>query len=344
MRKVAEGRFSVATMNTFNFALAGVSSSDFAAIRRREHKLKRTWIAQQIEAMGHPDVICLQEVWSRQPLEDLLSIRGYGRLKDYQVLIDPDESPGSTTAILSRREVVSCEFVRQIPQQTLEAFPHATAIAKRFLRPVTIAQIKFGPNLVVEVWSVHLKSKRPLFASEQEVRDSYTFADGQARSLLVRTIEALGLRHLYLSRQNEASRPTLILGDINDGPYSVTSAIICGPSPKPCYEIGCAEKLWQEKLHDAAMAQVRTCDVSATYTYVFDGSHDRLDQIFVSDQLWGDNPKCVARVRYVRTFNDHLVDTNRLGRNPAASDHGLLVAVLETNPAEDHIASTAQVV
>jgi endonuclease/exonuclease/phosphatase family metal-dependent hydrolase len=164
---------------------------------------------------------------------------------------------------------------------------------------------------------------------------------GSARSLIVRAAEAYGLRCILLALMQGSRRPVVLLGDLNDSAHSVTTTLISGTPPMLHLPEEKKQPIWDVLLYNAFDIQARQNtrrDVS--YSHIFNGFYDTLDQIYVSQEFSRLNPERVGEVEYVHYFNDHLVDRSlsQDGGGRIQSDHGQVVATLRLRTPETSLA------
>lgn len=236
---------------------------------------------------------------------------------------------------------------------------------KKFTRPILKARIRLpsefhggqgvgkGESAEVTVFSAHLKSKRPLRVKTEgstAIKSAYRYlreqALGDTRSLLLRGLEAAALRAYVLDElERYPHRPVLVIGDLNDGPRSVTTQV-AGGLQQPLIHGG-IEPEWDRRedmleavadfsLYSAYDLQTQRTHRDIYYTHLFDGFHDTLDHVMVSShfvpkwQRGGRGQRNIGKVGNLRVFNDHLIGSDvddvksrEVGRYlHTRSDHG----------------------
>jgi hypothetical protein len=136
---------------------------------------------------------------------------------------------------------------------------------------------------------------------------------------------------ILLKLMQGTQRPVILLGYRNDSAQSVTTVIVSGTPP--VHHLPAQEKqaLWDVLLYNAFDIQARQNtrrDVS--YSHIYNGYYDTLDQIYVSQEFSRLNPRRLGEVEYVHSFNDHLVDRTLSRERPdrIQSDQGQVVATL----------------
>ena len=79
----------------------------------------------------------------------------------------------------------------------------------------------------------------------------------------------------------------------------------------------------------------RQDDRDISFGHIYNGHHDTLDHILVSEEFFKLNPNAIGEVEYLRFFNDHLVDSTLtdMREDRTISDHGQVVATLRLKEA-----------
>jgi endonuclease/exonuclease/phosphatase family metal-dependent hydrolase len=196
----------------------------------------------------------------------------------------------------------------------------------RFERPVlhTTLRMKTGQRLHVLV--VHLKSKRPKYLQDaagnptEDRDDPYVTARATLRSLVIRGAEAAALRGVVLRLVQRTRDPLVLLGDMNDGPHSVT-----------CQMIAATQAIaYDRQARDTALFHAYDVQTEPAlkrdmaYSHVHQGWPEILDQIWVSEEFVPPSRFAIGDVRRVEYFNDHLHESRERFR----SDHGFVRALL----------------
>jgi endonuclease/exonuclease/phosphatase family metal-dependent hydrolase len=178
----------------------------------------------------------------------------------------------------------------------------------------------------VQVLVVHLKSKRPKILQDQQGRaledadDPLVVARATLRSLLMRGAEASALRGIVVGLLQRTQEPLLLLGDMNDGPQSVTSQMIAATQAVAYDRQARDTALW----HAWDVATEPALRRHMAYSHVFQGWPELLDQIWVSEEFVATSRFAIGDVRRVDVFNDHLHESRERWR----SDHGFVRALL----------------
>lgn len=274
---------------------------------------------------------------------------------------DGRRRPG--VALLSRFPILSAEAVQDLTDSPLRTVFQSLAGEEAgswrldsLSRPIQKVVLDVeGRELTV--LNAHLKSKhgevdrapdgtRP--AEDLLHYDPLGRAMGAIRAALRRMGEALVMRGLILEELS-ASRPVIVLGDMNDSLTSVSSEILSGERPFKNYA-------WMRR-HDAKEEHDRYSDEENTqiqaavrgvmlesaermfsrraqrdmvYTAAFNGVYESIDLILLSGHFQQGHADQIGRLDYLQCFNDHLTDGSfeEAPYNKLASDHGQLVATL----------------
>ncbi len=231
---------------------------------------------------------------------------------------------------------------------------------QKFNRPVMRVRIQMpkrfkdavgshkGKTPEILIYSAHLKSKRPIqarTAGDNPRQRAQLYLEenavGQARSLMLRAIEAAALRCYMLDDLTNTDTPVILMGDLNDGPHGASTEIAGGLSltNMPLREVDRHQEdqlAADLTLYNAYDLQNRRSQRNVFYTHIHKGIHDTLDHIMVSshfvlralrDEHGRDN---IGKVGTMRVLNDHLVNpdlddmrTDRVGKYlHTRSDHG----------------------
>ena len=183
-----------------------------------------------------------------------------------------------------------------------------------------------GPTTVLVA---HLKSKRPVYLEDEDEGDPLAQARASARAHVIRTAEALALRALVVADAQDTDRAVIVLGDLNDGVDSVTTRLVTGERPWRFAQPDERERAYDVLLFSAAELQARRDVRDVAYSYVYQGRHQLLDHILVSEQLNPANPGREGTVVAHRVANDHLGPVlEGDGADRRASDHGMPVATV----------------
>jgi endonuclease/exonuclease/phosphatase family metal-dependent hydrolase len=197
----------------------------------------------------------------------------------------------------------------------------------RFERPVLHAQLRMKHGQALHVIVVHLKSKRPKFLQDAVTGQTLEDTDNPAvvaratlRSLIMRGAEAAALRALVIDLTQRTRDPLILLGDMNDGPLSVTSQLIAATQAVA----------YDRQARDVALFHAWDVQTEPgirrdmAYSHVHQGWPEMLDQVWVSEEFVGSSRFALGDVKRVEVFNDHLHESRERFR----SDHGFVRALL----------------
>lgn len=322
-------RFKVGTFNVLNLAMPGqVTYPNDRPFSKEEYADKIAWIGGQLRRMD-AEIVGFQEVWHLDALKDAVQA-GTPSGAPLHVMVATQGQKTPQVGLATSLEVVRTITHHDFPDGftlTVSGIPDPI---KSFSRPVLQADLKLPEGHELSVLVAHLKSKRPLLDEETE-SDAKNIALGSARSLMVRAAEAYALRCILLKLMAGTKHPVILLGDLNDSALSVTTVIVSGTPPVHYLPPQEKQAIWDVLLYNAFDIQARQNtrrDVS--YSHIYNGYYDTLDQIYVSQEFSRLNPKRMGEVEYVHYFNDHLVDRTLSRERPdrIQSDHGQVVATL----------------
>lgn len=324
-------RFNVATFNLLNLVLPAVTFYGFQKYSEAEYQAKKSWIRGQLEEM-RADIIGFQEVFHTAALREVLE--GAAGYHEVNVVSGPETGAGPIVALASRFPIVSHEVIADFPKTARLTIERSKVPHKTFSRPVLRAEIDIPATPAarrIVVFVVHLKSKRPMLAANADPHDPMEVAKGSARSLIMRATEATAMRQLLVDTMRGNELPVIVIGDINDSVGAVTSQIMSGVPPyKRLSQVQKAAE-WDILLSNVKdlLAQVSYEDVY--FTHIFNGHHESLDHIYVSNEFVRANPRRVGYVEYVKVLNDHLIDETLSNEemSKTRSDHGQVVATIK---------------
>lgn len=316
---------TVASCNLLNLALPG---RDFYPgvdpYGADEYERKLDWLGAQFARLN-ADLTAFQEVWDESALDAVVKRSG---LRMTHVLAPGAERGAQGTprvGLATRLALESVESIAEFAPREHAPVPEI-GMHTRFERPVLQATLRTKQGQRLHVLVVHLKSKRPKFLQDEagkllEDRDDPVVAARAAlRSLVMRGAEAAALRGLVIDRIHRTRDPLILLGDMNDGPHSVTSQLIAATQAVA----------YDRQARDVALfhaGEVQTepgLRRDMAYSHVYQGWPDTLDQIWVSEEFVGGSRFAIGDVRRVEYFNDHLHE----GRERWRSDHGFVRALL----------------
>lgn len=317
----------VASFNLLNLIQPDTKYYGKRFYTQEEYKQKKAWISLQLTKMD-ADIVGFQELFDEASLKEIIA--EHPLYKGAEVVMGTRKGGSPAVAIVSRFPIKSHTVYTNFPEQ-LEVEGLLVPFME-FSRPVLQAEIELPSGLDLTVFVAHLKSKRPLIPDHvQDRHDPLEISKGEARSLLLRAVEANALRTILMKSLQNRNHPVITLGDLNDTHTSVTTQIISGQAPPRYWPMEHKKKVWDILLYHAKDIQARQASKDVYYTHIHNGHYESLDHIMVSQELVKENPNRVGRVVYVRTFNDHIVDQTFADEqvNCWESDHAQVVATIE---------------
>jgi endonuclease/exonuclease/phosphatase family metal-dependent hydrolase len=227
--------------------------------------------------------------------------------------------------LVTRLRLESVQSIPDFPPAAVVQVP-GIGLHTRFERPPLLATLRMKHGQELAIITAHLKSKRPKYLQDaqgktlEDTEDPAVQAVGSLRSLLMRAAEALALRLKVVELLHRTRLPLIVMGDLNDGPHSVTTQLIAATS-QVAYDKGARDNAlfsaWDVQ-GDAALRR----DVA--YSHIHQGYPEVLDQVLVSEEFVATSRAAIGDVRRVEVFNDHLHE----GRDRSRSDHGFVRALL----------------
>jgi endonuclease/exonuclease/phosphatase family metal-dependent hydrolase len=317
--------WSLATCNVLNLALAGqVTYANQDPFSPEEAGRKTQWLGRMFARLA-ADVVGVQEVWHRDALLDAVAASGLR----YPHVIAPGAEQGASgtprVALVSRRPLEDWSSIAQFPPGCEVPVPDIGPL-DRFERPVLHARLRTEAGPPLHVLVAHLKSKRPKILQDaageplEDRDDPVVTARASLRSLVIRGAEAAALRRLVIELTHHRREPLVLLGDLNDGPQSVTSQLVASLSPA-AYDPAARDSALYHAWDIATDPALRR---DLAYSHVHQGWPELLDQIWVSEEFVAGSKHAIGDVKRVEVFNDHLHE----GRDRSRSDHGFVRALL----------------
>lgn len=317
----------LATCNVLNLASPGRLFYDNQDVYSGdEYARKIDWLGAQIRRLN-ADVIAFQEVWDEAALHDAVAASGLR----YPHLAAPGAEQGATGT--PRVAIASRWPVREVTSHAAFAAAQSVAVPEigdiqAFERPILEALIAMpGERGTMRVLVAHLKSKRPNFLQDavggalEDRDDAAIQARALLRSLTQRAAEAVALRVLVHSRLARTREPLVLMGDLNDGPYAVTTQIVAATQAIAFDRAARDTALF----HALDVQSDPTIRRDVAYSHVHQGWPAVLDQIWVSEEFVASSRFALGEVRRVEYFNDHLQE----GRDRIRSDHGFVRALVK---------------
>lgn len=315
----------VASCNVLNLALPSqVFYPNQEPYDEAQFERKVGWLGGMLARLG-ADVVGVQEVWHEAALKAAVERSG---LQGLSVTVPGAEAGAAGTprvGLLTRWPITALRSVADFAPGHEVPVPEI-GLHTRFERPVLHAQLRSKAGLALHVLVAHLKSKRPKFlqdAAGQPLEDSAdprVAARATLRSLLMRAGEAAALRSLVLDITQGTREPLVLLGDMNDGPLSVTTQMIAA-NQAVAFDKGARDSALYHAWDVATEPALRR---DLAYTHVHQGWPDLLDQVWVSEEFVARSRFAIGDVKRVEVFNDHLHE----GRERWRSDHGFVRAPL----------------
>lgn len=312
-----------ATFNVLNLALPGLRFYDgIEPYTREQYEAKVAWLAQKFDQLD-ADVIGLQEVFSQDAVHDVLARTT--RYRDAQHIgFEPE--PGKLTpsvALISRLPLAgSAAKHLELPRGLSVPLLDLGDPMKRFTRPVLQVPVRLPTGLVLNVFVVHLKSKRPDYRNGDSENDPGSIGAAVLRSMVRRGAEALGLRYLLTDYGAGQRRPLMVMGDFNDVADAVPTQLVLGG--------GRSLNGHDERLFECYRLQSRRDPLrDVGYTHVHDGNFETIDHVLVSEEFNPASPHALGEVLEVAYLNDHVIL-----RTPDASDHGAVLVRIRIGPGD----------
>lgn len=330
---MAKKTVRIATFNALNLVLPNRKYYDKYYTQDAFDK-KSEWIAAQLENMK-ADIVGFQEIFDKEALE--IALRKSQRFANFHIAMSESRGASPAVALASRYPIEFSEVYAVFPTESVIDFEQGettqafTIPFTEFSRPVLRADVRIDANILVSFYVVHLKSKRPIFQGNEDRDNPAHLAKAQARSLMLRTAEAVAFRSILGNQMQHNQNPVVVLGDVNDSGGSVTTRMISGEPPHRRLDFEKKKKIWDVLLYHAKDIQARRSYSDVYYTHIHNGHYESLDHIMVSQELVGENPNRIGRIGYTKVFNDHLIDRTLTNDKPQSwqSDHGIVVAAIE---------------
>ena len=321
---------TVASCNVLNLAQPGRHFYDGQdPYSQNEFERKVDWLGDRFRVLN-ADVLTVQEVWDELALRAAVARSGlqYGSVTVPGAENGPGQSGAQGTprvGLITRLKVESVQSITDFPAAAVVQVP-GLGTHTRFERPPLMATLRMKHGQEIAVITAHLKSKRPKYLQDaqgktiEDTEDPAVQALGSLRSLIMRAGEALALRLKVIELLHRTRLPLIVMGDLNDGPHSVTTQLIAATS-QVAYDKGARDNAlfsaWDVQ-GDAALRR----DVA--YSHIHQGYPEVLDQVLVSEEFVATSRASIGDVRRVEVFNDHLNE----GRDRSRSDHGFVRALL----------------
>ena len=303
-----------ATFNVLNLALPGLRFYDgIEPYTPEQYEAKVAWLARSLDRLD-ADVVALQEVFCQQAVTDVLArTRRYANAQ--HIGFEPE--PGKLTpsvALISRLPLAGPSVKHMVfPRGLSVPLPDVEPGMSRFTRPVLQVPVLLAPELALNVFVVHLKSKRPDYRNGDSENDPGSISAAVLRSMIRRGAEALGLRYLLSDFSAGRRLPLMVMGDFNDVADAVPTQLVLGS--------GRCLNGHDERLFECYRLQSRRDPLrDVGFTHVHDGNFETIDHVLVSEEFNPASPHTLGEVLEVAYLNDHVTL-----RSPDASDHGAVL-------------------
>ncbi len=185
----------------------------------------------------------------------------------------------------------------------------------------------------VEVFCTHLKSKLATPLDDPEYRDPrirpHNAALGTALSTIRRIAEATALRIILDEAMRGNDRPVAVLGDLNDGQFSDTLAILSG---QPSFRVAATSRAARHSdagLYTGVQLQQLRSLGDVYYTHEYRNVREVIDHVLVSEQFYDWSDRRLWAFREMRFFNDHVPAEDR-----TRTDHGIVRAAFDWAPTD----------
>ncbi|WP_218585107.1 endonuclease/exonuclease/phosphatase family protein [Pseudomonas sp. B14-6] len=363
--------YRVASFNVENLLHPGVyytGRDDSAPYDGALFDQKIRWIGSILDE-ARADLVGFQEVFSYEAIKSAVAA---SRHLNGAMIVAPGieagenirpraaggmEASGPNLALASRFPVLSAEAITDFPATVNLTIPlELNGVVKsetklnvhRFERPILKARVTLPGGVNATVLVAHLKSKRPKFLEGENPADPVVQALGRIRSLIVRSMEAVALRAIVVNildnLDGEVGEPLILFGDLNDDVSSVTTQTVAGEEPAQFLRPEIRRRDWDIQLYSVHDLQEALSYRDVSYTHIYNGRHELLDHIFVSQEFVRQFPQRLAIVANTRIFNDHLldkkwvvendrpsiiIDGKRMWLPSLRSDHGVPVTEIE---------------
>lgn len=315
----------VASCNLLNLSLPGrLTYANQPPLDEADYRRKLGWLGAMFARLN-ADIVGVQEVWDEAALKDAVAQSGLR----YTQVVAPGAEAGALgtprVGLFTRLAVEGVESISDFAPEDHVPLPEMGTVT-RFERPLLHARLRLKHGQPLHVGVAHLKSKRPKFLENEagqvidDTDDPLRAARAALRSLIVRAAEAAALRRWVIGLTHRTREPLLLLGDLNDGPQSVTSQLIAATSAA-AYDREARDVALYHAWDVATEPALRR---DKAYSHVHQGWPDLLDQVWVSEEFVAGSKHALGDVRRVEVFNDHLHE----GRERWRSDHGFVRALL----------------
>lgn len=151
-----------------------------------------------------------------------------------------------------------------------------------------------------------------------------------------RMVEAGALRIIFDQQMRGNNDPVVVLGDLNDGTPAVSTELL---TANPGYRVFAKSRAGvrsERGLYSVELLQQLRSFRDVYYTHIFRNKMESLDHILVSDAFYDNSENRKWSFREMRVMNDHLdLATKERLAAIGASDHGIVRAIFDWNPAPE---------
>ena len=335
----------IATFNLYNLQLPGVAMYHGNTYTQQQYNRKIDWTATMLERLN-ADIIGFQELWSPKALEDAFKAAGLDN--DYKLGTKLFANGiGTAIAIRKPHKLISRTWTKDFPKELVLKKRRSSGTsgvpdykisirADYFSRAVLKARIKphQGTRNAPEIsfYVAHLKSKLPIRLDKEESNKptikAHSAAIGAALATIRRTAEAAALRVMLNKAMKGNNTPVIVVGDLNDTEHSVSNTIV---TADPKYRLMASSTRGSKSdvgLYSTSSLQEYRSLRDVNYTHYFNGRHETLDHILVSEQFYDYSRKRKWSFKEMRVYNDFVDDDDRF-----SSDHGVVTATFKYHPA-----------
>jgi len=313
----------IATLNCLNLALPGRRIYDaWPPYSADEYLAKTQWVGAMLDRLS-ADLVLVQEVFHEQALADAAR-QTVSQGRDWSLsvpLADPQNTLPRLGLLWRKPWQPRVESIAEMPPGCAVAVPEKGEHA-RFSRPLLLARVPLPPALAGEggpaaltLLNVHLKSRRPEYAPDEDRDDLRAEARAQLRSLVMRGAEAAAVRRLVIETTLRNRTPLVVAGDFNDEPTAVTTQIVADTSWKREDRSQRDCMLFNALDVEQRLAPGRGRDMA--FTILHAGEPERIDHVLVSEEFVPRSRNAVGYVERVELLRDHLFE-RRGGRAPSA--------------------------
>lgn len=259
---------SALTVMTWN--VENLFQPDDQGPTRDAYRAKIDYLARIIRTV-RPDALAVQEIGDVGAMNDLAAALGDGW---HAALSDHPDGRGIRVGVLAPHPLVVEAQIVEFGPDGLPHVPDAdggvlTAMGRGALQ----VRVGDGPRVV----TAHLKSKLLTFPQGRRApRDENERARGAAYALLRRAAEAVAVRVHLNNAMDDV--PTVLCGDLNDGPDAVTTTLLGGP---PDADPRRPDKGDRVRLYNLASL----LPAGRAYSRIYQGRGELIDHILVSRDL-----------------------------------------------------------